>query len=271
MMQVAAFLADPLLHERNFVRAHPADWALVRTAALRLDRQIAATHDVVPVIIDNPALFRAHVQEATVDCIAQGREPPLLGAHVDPLRRRLDRSNFFALCAVRVERPMPLLATQTGAFYPLDGRAPTLRALFETQRLWCDQPERDAPYERVATMGDDIAFELSPFAVIHAGTAWVRRDCEGRGLGRAMVRLNTMLCRLIFGRHLVFGTVIEGRKLERIMGGRAAGHVIQTPRPIDGQARAPEWTRLLVHDDGAALADAMKVLTAPPPTAATAA
>lgn len=132
---------------------------------------------------------------------------PLYGAHVNTDLSYIGPKEFMASIGLKNSYA---IATNTARLYRFD-TPKTLRWLFESCRLWYDEPELHAPLMRCDVISDDPRMDKPVDAVVHVGTAWVHPSLRGNGLGKMMVALHRLEAMERLGEHLMFGTTVASK------------------------------------------------------------
>lgn len=273
MMPVAALLDDATLHHP--VRfTHRADYDIVLAACRWLDDSVFASHQLRVHVVRDIWQFRDLLELGCarldwphkVSAFGERGIAPILGRHVDPVFNRIDAGDFYGLVGLHDGTRLPLITTNSGRRYDLARllpEVPTLRRLLESQRLYADRPDRDAPYLSLRVESDDPALDAHDGAqLVHVGTAWVTPRQQGGGLARRLVRLNRSLAWILFGHLRVLGTVESGRGHDHVFGAvDDVGSAICERRPTAGDVPpAPLVQRLHLYQPRDVLAQAREVV-----------
>lgn len=186
----------------------------------------------------SPVAFSDLIEGTRRRLTAEGHLPhelPLSGLHILWTLSEIQTGHFLA--TLGFDSAGHLVTTNTARLYPLTEDAPTIRRLFETCRLWLDDPDHYAPGMTCVLTSDDPRFDERTEAAIHLGTAWVRRDLRGAGLGKQVLQLHRLNALEHLGAHRMFGTT-GSAKSGSWTGGEAAGSAVvsmTTEGPVEHQ------------------------------------
>lgn len=208
-----------------------ADWRAVRGAALKLEGRVWDEHRIKLMMCSDPWRFRdlssKEVERATRADMGLGDlDFPQLGMHADPTCRHMTADTFFALVGVRTDRPLPVFTFNTAALYPHQFLGDVIQNLFVSKRLWTDFPDRDCAGWTVEVKGPDKAL-ISSLPAVHLGTAWVREDRRGKGIGELVSRLHRLVAYLRFGAIAQFATIVPGRDHDKLFRSKEVGTVLE--------------------------------------------
>lgn len=255
MMPLASWLLCPWRHPDLSL----SSYATVVRAAQALDQAIWDRHGIKLLYCDDPWRFRDMSEKecarAPVYFETDERDPPQLGTHADATCRAMTSENFFALVGTRSDRPLPFLTQNTAALYRMEGGANLICHLFESRRLWSDNPERDCAGLEVKTASASPDFFWA-LPAVHLGTAWVTPSRRKQGIAETVSRLHRMVAWLKFGEVPQFGTIVPDRQHDKLFHGRVIGSVIETR---DGFSKT---STVLFYPPDAVVSDAAGVLSA---------
>lgn len=181
------------------------------TTLSRLRLHILEKYRLVLASEPSPDSFRDYVTALSARLIREGIDAtalPLFGDHINPDLSYIAPDCFLATLGYRTFGE--LVTTNTGRLYRFD-TPHTLRWLFESCRLWYDEPDLHAPLMRCDVQSDDPRMDKEVGAVVHVGTAWVHPSLRGNGLGKAMVALHRLEAMERFGDALMFGTTVASK------------------------------------------------------------
>lgn len=234
------------------------DWRQVRAAAQKLDRNVWDDHRIKLMVCFDAWRFRdmssKEVERAQRAAMSLGyADFPQLGKHADPTCRHLTPDNFYALVGTVTDRPLPLYTLNTAALYDASWAGDVVKNLFVSRRLWSDDPDRDCAGLTVEVEYQH-AYMLSRLPAIHLGTAWVREDRRGQGIGDAVSRLHRLIAWLRFGSIPQFATIVPGRNHDKLFRSQEIGTVYEKRDGLTVESR------VLFYSSADIVADAGEVL-----------
>lgn len=229
----------------------------------KLRARIIDKHDVVIRARSSTGAFRGIIDRLRQKMTASGVSTdglPLFGAHINPDLSYIAPDCFRATIGYRGR---DCVTTNTARVYPLyrSGNLHTLRWLFESCRLWYDEPDLHAPLMRCDVQSDDPRMDKEVGAVVHVGTAWIHPSLRGNGLGKAMVALHRLEAMERFGEALMFGTTVAS-KTGGFTGATAYDGTATVSMFAPGDANGvPEVQQIRIWSPDAILAAAERVLS----------